>query len=347
MAPKAMNAKQPMKVKSAPGNNKLAGGRPISTLLRLTTKQQPPRAQSPKKSDDVDALDPQSFGEAPDAGGSASSGGDDGSGACSGSFVADAKDIAIVLVGDKDGDGMYCMVRDKELNKDTPDIFVIIKKTASSTYAKCKGCRSLSVKVSRALSKRSDLKDQWGTMTKDEKKAFYLANAGAVSLDVPSAISECLRHAYKESISQSFATSGDWIDEIDLKEKFKDKPDQLRSIMANAKQIWCPIRSTTLYEVLNYKSNTLDEKAAEKSRLLQCEQEGHIEATMNAPRPKGAAKAKSARITTAAKAKIEQLLSTAKEICGRMENQTNDEHRRAFLPEKLTATRRLLLHELN
>jgi hypothetical protein len=201
--------------------------------------------------------------------------------------------------------------------------------------------------VSKALAKRSDLKDQWVTMTKDEKKQFYLANAGAMSLDVPTAIKEGLRHSYKESSSQSFASNGTWLDKEDLEERFASKPQQLQSVLANAKQIWCPIRNCSLYELLEYKSNTLDEKAAEKSRLLQCEQEGHIKAAKAAQKPRGAAKAKSAGITAAAKKKIEKLLSTAKEMCGRLDNQADDEERKALIPEKLAAAVTLARAELS
>jgi hypothetical protein len=201
--------------------------------------------------------------------------------------------------------------------------------------------------VSKALAKRSDLKDQWVTMTKDEKKSFYLANAGAMSLDVPTAIKESLKHSYKESSSQSFATNGSWLDKEDLETRFASKPQQLQAVLANAKQIWCPIRNCTLYELLEYKSNTLDEKAAEKSRLLHSEQEGSIKAAKKAPRPKGVAKAKSAGITAAAKAKIEKLLATAKEMCGRLDNQADDEEKKELIPDKLTAAMTLARAELS
>jgi hypothetical protein len=228
-----------------------------------------------------------------------------------------------------------------------PAMYVVIKKTASQTHAKCKSCHSLSVRVSKALAKRSDLKDEWVTMTKDEKKQFYLANAGAMSLDIPTAIKEGLRHSYQESSSQSFSSNGTWLDKEDLEERFASKPQQLQSVLANAKQIWCPIRNCSLYELLEYKSNTLDEKAAEKSRLLQCEQEGNSKAAKGAPKPKGAAKAKSAGIIAAAKKKIEKLLSTAKEMCGRLDNQADDEEREALIPEQLVAAVTLARAELS
>ena len=52
---------------------------------------------------------------------------------------------------------------------------------------------------------------------------------------------------HKKEIDLSRAqANGDWLDEIDLREKYSKKPDQLKNIMESAESFMHPIRKVLL-----------------------------------------------------------------------------------------------------
>ena len=61
------------------------------------------------------------------------------------------------------------------------------------------------------------------------------------------------------SITQ-FKGTGVWLDKKDLEEKYKNKPDQLASVLKYGKAWEHPARKCTLWEDIEYQSVTLDEE---------------------------------------------------------------------------------------
>lgn len=101
---------------------------------------------------------------------------------------------------------------------------------------------------------------------------------------------------------------------------------------------------------MNYKSQTVDEKLASKSRDLTCEKEGKLKADKPKPKPrekKAAGAPKEKHITPAAKMKIEKILETSKEMLGKMQNQVDDGEEKNNVPEKLLQAVSLAKVEMN
>ena len=55
---------------------------------------------------------------------------------------------------------------------------------------------------------------------------------------------------------ERFQGDGEWLDEADLREKYKGKPDQAQNIIDKARSVLHPTRRVLLYEVLEFKSSS-------------------------------------------------------------------------------------------
>jgi hypothetical protein len=59
--------------------------------------------------------------------------------------------------------------------------------------------------------------------------------------------------------------TGEFLDQEDLEEKYKTKPQRSAAILKNAKTFWCSISETLLYEDMAYKSNRTDKAKATRA----------------------------------------------------------------------------------
>ena len=71
-----------------------------------------------------------------------------------------------------------------------------------------------------------------------------------------------------------FSGDGEWLDEIDLREKFKNKPEQAQHIIDNARSVMHPTRGVLVWEVLEFKSSSgsSTEKSVQLKRVASQEQ---------------------------------------------------------------------------
>ena len=51
-----------------------------------------------------------------------------------------------------------------------------------------------------------------------------------------------------------FIAGGGFFDEIDMKKRYKDKPEQLANIFQNARSFVCGVRNTRLWQDPNYEA---------------------------------------------------------------------------------------------
>ena len=123
-----------------------------------------------------------------------------------------------------------------------------------------------------------------------------------------------------------------------MEKLYKGKPEQLKSIMDNARKFECPVRRITLYENMDYTSALVDteERTEERKRKIDFA-EGPPGKT---PKPKGKAKAKAKanvqgggakKMKVLVKKKIEKKLGIAdtvhgelKEVLSRVPGPTGD-----------------------
>ena len=88
-----------------------------------------------------------------------------------------------------------------------------------------------------------------------------------------------------KTTSLEFKGTGEWLDTVDLIEKYKNKPDQLQSLMSKTRTMTCPLRNVTLYEDVVFSSKIEDKQENTETRKRK------FETAPKDANPKGKAKA--------------------------------------------------------
>lgn len=209
-------------------------------------------------------------------------------------------------------------------------IIVIRSKTSPKDVVRCKKCHALRARCDRLVKTRGSLAD-WTTVPDEDKKAFYKECQDKCGEQLVMKMTECILHSTKKSSLAQFNSKGHFMDEEDLKKMYEGKPEQLKSIMENARKFECPVRKITLYENMEYSSALVDteERTEERKRKVDFA-EGPLG---KAPKPKGKAKAKAKSIVeggrankmkVALKKKIEKKLEIADSVVNDLEDQLSN-----------------------
>lgn len=131
-----------------------------------------------------------------------------------------------------------------------------VGKTPSSM--RCKACHNLKSRINRVLSHYGTLAKDWTNVSENEKKEFYQKYKEMAGQDLLTRLQETVTEHKKTSSAVSFEGTGDYIDEIDLDEKYKNKPDQLAAIKANTRTYFCSVRQVQLNEDVKYKRKAVE-----------------------------------------------------------------------------------------
>ena len=100
--------------------------------------------------------------------------------------------------------------------------------------------------------------EDWKDQTPDQRAEFFKDSHELVGGDLAAAIQVRVKEVRRTNFAQSFRGTGKFFDEDDLRDKYKNKPEQLANVLANAKAFQCPIRDVKLFEETNVKHVLLE-----------------------------------------------------------------------------------------
>ncbi len=128
----------------------------------------------------------------------------------------------------------------------------VASKQAQPTYA-CKSCNRLSNRIYKAQAEDESLKGCMDKLTADDRKEFFVTHCEVLGPELAALLKTTATKSQLLVESEGFNANGDWLDEADLTEKYKSKPQQLESILAKARSFTHPIRGCLLYEDVEFK----------------------------------------------------------------------------------------------
>ena len=158
-----------------------------------------------------------------------------------------------------------------------------------SGSARCKPCGSVAVRVSKIMkSYDSEYVNKWRSAMSNpiDKTEFYATAQTTFGPD----LEKLMKHTVTETVSDEtqveFKGTGNFMDLVELTEKYKTRPKRLEAIKKNARQISCPVYETTLFEDMLYVSTSTDTQ----KRSLVHEREGSVQEKVKrarVPKPEG------------------------------------------------------------
>ena len=101
-------------------------------------------------------------------------------------------------------------------------------------------------------------------MPKEQKTKYYRENHHLMGDDLKAAIQETISESHSEKEFEAWIRDGKFLDEVDMTKKFEGKPEQLKSVFANTKRMYCNVRNVLLYEDPEYMSTKRSSKESSK-----------------------------------------------------------------------------------
>ena len=148
------------------------------------------------------------------------------------------------------------------------------------------------------VASRGRLAEDWTQVPEEEKRKFYEENVDLAGESLVVKMQEVIAHSTIKRSAVRFIGTGEWLDEVDLDEKYKHKPEQLTNIKENTRTMVCPIRRVKLFEDMKFASETVDEEIREEARERMLE-------TAPKAQPKSKANHKGAAATAGAEGEAE------------------------------------------
>ena len=133
---------------------------------------------------------------------------------------------------------------------------------------RCKPCNALFGRA-RTTSKQIGTWDGFLDVSKEQRTYFYRHGHDAMGKDLKALIEETISESYSEKEMEAWIKDGKYLDKEDMEEKFKAKPHQLKSILANTKTHYCNVRDVLLYEDPEFVSQKKSTKESGKESKRQ------------------------------------------------------------------------------
>ena len=119
-------------------------------------------------------------------------------------------------------------------------------KSSAEAMARCTLCHRLRSRTTSVLARLCS-KQEWGEIGHEKKGAFMDAAAHLFGDKLQKLVQTTLDEHRLYKATTNFNALGSFKDEIDLTEKYKNKPEQLKNIMEHAAKYFCPVRRVTLF----------------------------------------------------------------------------------------------------
>ncbi len=135
----------------------------------------------------------------------------------------------------------------------------------------CRPCVALNTRLKRIEDKPAVA--EFRKQSAAKKAAFMAANHQTMGTHIAKLLIDSSSEMYTERSATAYSGEAEWLDNEDLEIRFKDKPDQLKSLKLMARSTYDALRGCMLTEVFNYRTKTHTENAHEEKcdRLIEAE----------------------------------------------------------------------------
>ena len=126
-------------------------------------------------------------------------------------------------------------------------------------------------RIARLAANHGALAQSWEEVSDKKKNTFYCECQEKAGTELQLRTQEAIHDSSIKKSVVNFGSSGIFIDEEDLKEKYKRKPEQLASIKANTRTMQCPVRKVKLYEGPEFKLTVDDTETGIQEKKRKAE----------------------------------------------------------------------------
>ena len=213
---------------------------------------------------------------------------------------------------------------------------------------RCKLCNNLNGRIYRAKGKV-----QWESQ--EARKHFFQQHNTLSGKSLKKELEYVTTQVEKETVLDLDEKACEWLDEIDLKANYENKPEQLQAIMQSAETRMHPVRNVKLYADVTFSSKHSASHEVETELKRKCTSTEIVKAPKKSKKDKNEAAAeevvpKGKPITKGQKAKLvklEQRLGQIKDDWSQQQQHSGDDFLQGFLPKPLVDAARKAIADVD
>ena len=138
---------------------------------------------------------------------------------------------------------------------------------------RCFECNPLRQCIVRLKKEDAAIGTHAENMSNVDRAQFYLDNRSKCKADVRLVINTSIKQTLLKSREVTLVGNGAYLDEVDLKNKYKDKPGIADKIMARTKSFKCNLTDLVMYEDMEYKTQVIQTTKRTYEETHEMEQE--------------------------------------------------------------------------
>ena len=136
---------------------------------------------------------------------------------------------------------------------------------------RCNKCNAFKSKMRRLCD--THVLESFAALDKAKRVDWFQTKHELMGPDLKSELSNLVEEEKTNKTELKLVGTGDWLDEVELEEKYKHNPARAAAIIANTKTHWCDIGKVKLFQDTRYTTQSADNETATTRQKRTIEQQ--------------------------------------------------------------------------
>lgn len=181
---------------------------------------------------------------------------------------------------------------------DPDNSLVIVRATEKQAEARrCRSCHNVRSAIQRLAKRHGNLVKDFSSITGERVQEFFKNSSSLRGEELRMKIEETVTDWKTATTLYKFTQDADYLDEVQLKEKYADRPSLAENVLLNGRRFFCPVKKIMMYADPKYNAKIEDTEehgtsAKRKAQTALKEDEDPKQESKSSKRKKGSGKGK-------------------------------------------------------
>eukprot|EP00438_Fugacium_kawagutii_P023632 Skav228701 [mRNA] locus=scaffold3376:4682:10159:+ [translate_table: standard] len=151
--------------------------------------------------------------------------------------------------------------RKKRAPKSSNNSLVIVRANEKSAEARrCRSCHNVRSAIQRLAKRHGNLVKEFSSVTGDRVQEFFSNCSSLRGEDLRMKIEETVTDWKTATTTYKFTQDADYVDEVDLRKRYQDRPELAENVLLNGRRFFCPVKKVTMYADPKYNAKIEDQE---------------------------------------------------------------------------------------
>jgi hypothetical protein len=151
----------------------------------------------------------------------------------------------------------HCCSCQKTVDQEN-SLVIVRQNSKTSEVRRCRSCRNVRAAIARLQKKHGALVSDWTQLPGETVQQFYQQHSGLRGDALRAKIETVVQDWQVCSTRFEFTSVGEYLDEVDLRKKYADRPDTAEMILKNGRKYFCQVKQVWVYSDPKYEAKVAD-----------------------------------------------------------------------------------------